>query len=77
MEYFSKEGWVKFIVSEKWNDDKIYINFNPNKKQRDIKKKKKKRRFWMPSLVKFVVSSIQLSRYIVANLLIHGQVYRF
>ena len=42
MEYFSKQGWVKFIVSEKWNDDKIYINFNPNKKQRDIKKKKRK-----------------------------------
>lgn len=42
MEYFSKQGWVKFIVSEKWNDDKIYINFNPNKKRRDIKKRKEK-----------------------------------
>lgn len=41
MEYFSKQSWVKFIVSEKWNDDKVHINFNLNKKRRDIKKKKK------------------------------------
>lgn len=43
MEYFSKQSWVKFIVSEKWNDDKVHINFNLNKKRRDIKKKKKKK----------------------------------
>lgn len=75
MEYFSKQSWVKFIVSEKWNDDEIYINFSLNRKRRNIEKKE--RRFWTPPPAKFFVSSIQLLRYVVVNLLVHVQVYRF